>query len=56
MGAAMAGLVANAAGYTIIDTEAVRSAAVMVFAASAIDMLAVVAGFVLRAEIVDAGR
>ena len=35
VGAALAGLVANAAGYTVTDTDAVRSAAVTVFAVSA---------------------
>ena len=53
VGAALAGLVANAAGYTVTDTEAVRSAAVTVFAVSAaIGLLAVAAGLVLRRKLV----
>ena len=55
VGAALAGLVANAAGYTVTDTNAVRSAAVTVFAVSAaIGLLAVAAGLVLRRKLVDA--
>ena len=53
VGAALAGLVANAAGYTVTDTEAVRSAAVTVFGVSAaIGLLAVAAGFVLCRKLV----
>jgi MFS family permease len=55
VGAATAGLVANAAGYTVVDTDAVRSAAVTVFAVSAtIGLLAVAAGLVLRRKLVEA--
>jgi hypothetical protein len=51
----LAGLVANAAGYAVADTEAVRAAAVTVFAVSAgIGLLAVAAGLVLRRKLVDA--
>lgn len=49
VGAAVAGLVANVAGYTVADIDAVRSAAVTVFATSAaIALLAVLAGLALR--------
>ena len=53
--AAVAGLVANAAGYTITDPDAVRSAAITVYAISAaIGLMAVVAGLMLRRKLVDA--
>jgi MFS family permease len=52
IGAALAGLVANAAGYTVADTNAVRSAAITVYAVSAaIGLLAVAAGLVLRRKL-----
>jgi MFS family permease len=55
VGAAVAGLAANAAGYTVADIDAVRSAAVTVFATSAaIGLLAVLAGMALRRDL--AGR
>jgi MFS family permease len=57
VGAALAGLVANAAGYTVADIDAVRSAAVTVFAVSAaIGLMAVAAGLVLRRKLVDKTR
>lgn len=52
LGAAIAGLVANASGYTVADAGAVRSAAITVFTASAtIGLLAVTAGLVLRGKL-----
>jgi MFS family permease len=57
IGAAMAGLVANAAGYTVTDTNAVRSAAIAVFSVSAaIGLLAVGAGLVLRRKLAAEAR
>lgn len=48
VGAALAGLIANAAGYTVTDVDAVRWAAITVFAVSAaIGLLAVAAGLML---------
>jgi MFS family permease len=53
IGAALAGLVANAAGYAVTDMDAVRSAAITVFAVSAaIGLMAVAAGLVLRRKMV----
>ncbi len=52
LGAAIAGLVANAAGYTVTDATALRSAAMTVFATSvAIGVLAVIAGLVLQRKL-----
>jgi MFS family permease len=52
VGAAVAGLVANAAGYTVTDIDAVRSASITVFATSAvIGLLAVTAGLVLHRKL-----
>lgn len=52
LGAAIAGLVANAAGYTVTDAPALRSAAMTVFATSvAIGVLAVIAGLVLQRKL-----
>lgn len=54
VGAALAGLIANAAGYTVTNGDALRSAAVTVFgASSAIGLLAAAAGFVLRRQLRD---
>ncbi|MDQ8726812.1 MFS transporter [Bradyrhizobium sp. LHD-71] len=55
VGAAIAGLVANAAGYTVTDNDALRSAAMTVYATSAaIGLLAVGAGFLLRRKLMRA--
>ena len=52
VGAAIAGLVANAAGYTVADIDAVKSASITVFATSAaIGLLAVIAGLALRRKL-----
>jgi MFS family permease len=52
VGAAIAGLVANASGYTITDLNAVRTAAMTVFATSAvIGLFAVVAALVLHRKL-----
>lgn len=52
VGAAVAGLVANASGYTITDLNAVRTAAMTVFATSAVvGLFAVVAALVLRRKL-----
>jgi MFS family permease len=54
VGAAVAGLVANAAGYTITDLEAERAAAITLYAISAaIGLISVVAGFMLRRKLVS---
>jgi hypothetical protein len=55
VGAAIAGLVANSAGYTVTDLGAVRSAAIVLYATSAvIGLLAVAAGFMLRRKLAAA--
>jgi MFS family permease len=52
VGAALAGLVANAAGYTVAHTAAVRSAAIVVYTVSAgIGLLAVAAGLMLQRKL-----
>jgi MFS family permease len=52
VGAAVAGLVANAAGYTVADIDAVKSASITVFATSAaIGLLAVIAGLALHRKL-----
>ena len=56
VGAAVAGLVANAAGYTVTDVDAVRSAAMTLFATSAaIGLLAVAAGLLLQRRLLRSG-
>jgi MFS family permease len=56
LGAAVAGLVANASGYAVGGADAVRSAAMTVYAASAaIGLLAVIAGLLLHRKLARSG-